>query len=213
VRRTWRAFLTAHNAGTFIVVWLAGTLVVLAVGNRTFALEVVSSRPTRLLATWELVPVVCAALGPALLAPRMWSWETLARPRIVLWAKATLGLASIVFPAALPWLAHALVLPGEALWCGMVWNVVLVGSVALATTAVLGPAGGPIAGLGVYVFCVIVQQWSERVGSFVPLASLNTHTQPHAGFPVACAFVAVALWTTSFGRARTAQSRMRNDSG
>lgn len=204
----WRPFLAARHTTAFVAVLVGASLVVLASGATVLDVTVDSTRPPRFTPVWEAIPVVVAVASPTLIAPRLASWEAMARTRVRLRA-ATVAVLSAVAPAAIPWVAH-LRLPADARWWDISCNVALYGGVALIATVLVGPLGGPLVGLCAYLGVVIVQQLAPGLATALPVSGAKTNLTAHPLPSTVVVVVAVGCWYVTAGQSRLARNLRRN---
>lgn|GEM_PF-1280119 len=207
--RGWRLFLAARGTLPFLVLAAGALAAVLASGVTVFEIRLVDTNLPRFTPAWEAVPVILAVLAPALLAPRLATWELLAGPRIRIRA-ATIAVAAVVLPAAIPWVAH-FHLPDDARWWDIMWNVVLLAGIALIATAALGRIAGPMIGLFVYVAIIAIQQTMPEVAAYLPVSGAKTNLRAHPLPSLIAASIAVGFWTVTKGQSHLTRSLQRND--
>lgn len=210
--RSWYLYWAARSTTTFVLLWLAGLLAVLTTGPTVFELAFIGGKVPRYTPVWEAVPATVGALGAGALVPRMRSWE--ASGRLALHARAcAAALTALLLPGLLPWLAHVFVLPSQARWWDIVWNVVTLTSVALLATAMSGRVVGPLVALGFYVVTIVLQHWRPDLARWVPLSGSPGNLDPYIMPAVLASGVALATWSYTLGCSRWAARTWRNDIG
>ncbi|HQD68285.1 MAG TPA: hypothetical protein PLO87_06805 [Ornithinibacter sp.] len=205
----WRLYLSSRTLPTLLALYLVSVALVLQAHVLVFEISLDNTKIARFTPVWEAVPVLLAVIAPALIAPRLASWEALAHHRLA-WRAGLLGAVTLLAPSTIPWIAH-LNLPPDARWWDISWNVLFLGSLALTATAVLGRLGGPATGLAIYATLIAVQQTAPNAAAYLPFSGASTNLQPHPGPTSAAAVIAIAVWTVTLGRSRRLRLRERND--
>ncbi|MGI8577529.1 MAG: hypothetical protein ACR2KG_06325 [Nocardioidaceae bacterium] len=207
-----RRFLVAHSFAWWAIGWLTTTGVVILVGDRVFAVDLVAGRPKLVLPCWELLPLLFAAATPAILAPRLWSWEVLGRRAGIRALKVILATTGIILPAMIPGIASLASRLHGAHWSPASWNVAFVGSIAFAAAAGLGRIFAAPVALSLFAVAVTAQQAGVPGSSYVPLNQAMSRPQSFDWVVALVAVFAVAVWSLTFGRSRFAQSLSHHDS-
>lgn len=172
-------------------------------------MALVERRQSEMVDRPSLTHTALAVIAPALIAPRLASWEALAHPRLAPRA-GLLAVLTLLGPSAIPWIAH-LNLPPDARWWDITCNVLLLGSVALVATAVFGRRGGPVTGLALYVAVIATQQTAPAVAAFLPFSGARPNLQAHLIPAVTAAVIAIGVWSATLGQSRRVTMRQRND--
>lgn len=207
--RAWRLYLSARGAANFLSLFLAGVVVVLLARVQVFEITLDSTKIPRFTPVWEAVPALLAVIAPALIAPRLASWEALAHHRLAPRA-GLLAVLTLLGPSVIPWIAH-LNLPPDARWWDITCNVLLLGSLALIATALLGRRGGPATGLALYAALIATQQTAPAAAAFIPFSGARTNLQAHPIPAATVAVIAIGVWSATLGQSRRVDMRERND--
>lgn len=168
-----------------------------------------ATNPIRWTPFWELVPAVIAAISPAFLAPRLHDFERVAGNRVRLFAFLA-AVGTLVGPALMPVLA-TLTLPQDARWLDIVFNVLLIGSIGLLTTAWLGRLMGPIVTCATYVSLVAFQHLSPELAAHIPFSGTVGNLRPHPIPVLVLAAAASGYWAKTLGRSALASRLERNE--
>lgn len=208
----WRLYLAARGSTSYCLLWAMVLLLVLSSGFAVYEIQFVASRLPRYTAVWELMPVLVGVLGVALLVPRLWSWERLARRGRIRWRAAVSAVAALVLPASIPWIAHYR-LPVEARWWDITCNVVLLTAIAMLATVALGRVLGPLLGVAVYAAVIAVQQVAPDIARWLPVSGASNNLRPHLATAAGVAIIAVAVWTVTLGRSQLAENLAHNEDG
>lgn len=209
VSRGWTLYLAARGTRFLLILVLADLLAVYGSGVTVFEVKLVNTELPRFTPVWEILPVLLAILAPALLAPRLATWELLARARLRVRA-ATVASCAATGPGAIPWLAH-LRLPEDARWWDISCNVTFFAAIALISTAALGTLAGPLIGLFAYLTTIAIQQAMPDIAAHLPVSGAQTNLTAHPIPAVALSGVAVVVWAMTLGQSRLARSLHRND--
>lgn len=193
--------------------WIVAFAIILFSGPTVFSLAVVPYRPPRYLPVWEFVPILAAVASAPFLAPQLWSWTRVCRRPGVRIAAGAMSLLGIAVPSSMPWIAYLTVLPADARWWDISSNVMLVSSLVILLTCILGRTLGPILGFSLFFFLVVLQHVSPSLGVAVPLTGVEGNLDAHFFESSSIAMVTVAVWITTLGRARLADSLGRNERG
>jgi len=169
----------------------------------------VNTELPRFTPVWEALPVFLAILAPALLVPRLATWEMLGRARLRFRA-GTVAAVAAIGPAAIPWLAHFR-LPEDARWWDISCNVTFFAAIALIATAGLGTLAGPLIGLFAYLATVALQQVMPDLAAHLPVSGARTNLTAHPVPSLALSAVAVLVWSITMGQTRLARALHRND--
>lgn len=201
---SWLLFLKARSARTASLVLVCVTIAVVIAGPAVYELQVVASQPPRYLPIWEVAPVIGASVIPALLVPRMWSWERTGDVQMLRVYAGVSAVLAIAAPSLVPAVCALTVLPDEARWVDVSFNVAAISAVAMLAATALGRVLGPLVGLGAYVALVAVQQAAPGLASWVPLSVGDRSLTVHALVSLAASAIAITAWTSSLGRSRAA---------
>jgi len=99
VARLTRISWFAHGGWAALAVIAVGALAATWAGERVLAVSVIASQPRRVVPVGELISILVAALVPPMVAPRLWSWESLARRVEVRRTAGAIAAVSIALPA------------------------------------------------------------------------------------------------------------------
>lgn len=210
--RIWGLYWAARSTRLFLLVWLLGVAVVLALGPMVFELGFLSGRVPRYTPVWEAVPAAVGAIGAGTLTPQLRSWEVGGRIELRRRAAAA-ALVALLLPGCIPWIAHLLTLPRQARWWDIVCNVVLLTAVALVATAMAGKVVGPLVGLGAYLAILVVQQADVSLARWLPVSGTPGNLSAHVVPAVLASCVAVLTWSWTLGASRWSTLLWRHDAG
>lgn len=208
MRRGWTLYLAARGARLLLILAVADLLTVYSSGVTVFEVKLVNTELPRFTPVWEALPVLLGLLAPALLAPRLATWELSGRGRLRVRA-ATVALGAAAGPAIIPWLAH-LRLPDDARWWDISCNVTFFAAVALIATAGLGTLAGPLIGLVAYLTTITIQQALPDVAAHLPVSGAKSNLTAHPIPASTLSIVAVIVWAMTMGQSRLARSLHRN---
>lgn len=204
-----RLYFSARAPVAALAVWAAGAVVTVLASPFVFELQIDSSKLPRFIPVWELFPALVAMALPALLSPRMWTWEKLGRPRIATCAVVSCALC-LLAPPSLALIAGISVLPDGARYVDIAFNVVVVAAVALVAVAAGGRTFGPLAALGFFLIVVAVQQAAPELGLWLPIGDGQRPAQAQAAIAAPFALAATATWVFSRGHSGLAQTLTRD---
>lgn len=205
----WRLYFRARPCSAAVGTWALGLAVVLAAGPLVLELQIEASRLPRFVPVWELVPAVVSLTLPAFMCPRMWTWERLGSPRVSVCALLA-GCICLLAPPLITGAAGPVVLPPDARYLDIAFNVLVIGSVSLFAVALAGPVVGPMAALTFYIATVVLQQTAPVLGPFLPLSGGDRSALMQAVVSAPFALAALAFWTWSRGRTLLADLFMRD---
>lgn len=204
----WLLYLRARATTSLAVTLGLSLAVVLAARVTVFEVTLDPLRSPRFTPVWEIVPVAAAVLGPALIAPRLASWELMSGGRLR-WRAAVMALSAIVLPAAIPWIAHFR-LPEDARWWDISCNVAFFGGFSILVTPWLGRLAGPLTGAALYLIVVALQQLDPALAAHLPVSGAETNLTAHPRASATMVAIAVIAWSTTNGRSRLLDQAQRN---
>lgn len=206
--RGWIRFLSARGTVASLALLVGAAAVVLAAGVTVFEITIDPIQLPRFTPIWEIIPVLLGTYLPALLAPRLATWEMSGLVRLRLRAGVTAVIGALL-PALIPWLAH-LRLPADARWWDISCNVAFFAATSFLATAWLGPLAGPIVGMVGYFVAVVIQQMLPEAAACLPVSGASTNLTPHPGAALLALVLAGAAWFATLGQSQFARSMQRN---
>lgn len=206
--RGWIRFLSARGTVTSLALLVAAAGVVLAGGVTVFEITIDPIQLPRFTPIWEIIPVLLGMYLPALLAPRLATWELSGLARLRMRAGVTAVLGALL-PALIPWLAH-LRLPTDARWWDISCNVVFFAATSFLATAWLGTLAGPTVALVGYFLAVVMQQILPAAAVHLPVSGASTNLTAHPGAALLTLALAGTAWFATMGQAQFARSMQRN---
>lgn len=206
--RAWGLYLSARHLASLTALYVVTVAAVLIAGDLVVEVTLNTNELPRFTPIWEAAPVLFALVAPALIAPRLPSWEWHRENRLH-WGALIMACVVLLASSAVPWVAQTN-LPADARWWDISCNVLLLGSAALVLTAALGKVAGPATGLGLYAAVIAVQQIAPALAAPLPVSGAHTNLQAHPLAAGILAVVAASVWSVTLGHSRWAESLERN---
>ena len=206
-----RLYCGAHGVRTGLGLWLLSAALILTAHDTVLSVDVLTSRPGRLLPVGELIAVATATTLPAVTYPQMWTWEQLLRRRTLQIAGAAHQATWLTMLGLLPLSIPLISDHSMSNWAGSSANVVLIGSLSATGMMLMGRAAGPLTGIACYLALIALQQASSELYSVLPLADFSGDRDPAWAVASGLGAAASLLAGATLGRARLVQNLTAND--